>query len=57
MVYIFDCIYVPAHQAQPETLQHDYENTLTGLYQIERNARSICQRIELSNSLYCLTRM
>lgn len=57
MVYIFDCICIPAHQAHPEILQYDYENTLAGLFQIELNVRSVCQRIELSNSLYCLTGM
>jgi hypothetical protein len=52
MVYIFDCIYIPAHQAAQEILQHDYDNTLTALYQIKRNVRSICQQIESLNSLY-----
>lgn len=55
MVYIFDCIYIPAHQAHPETLQHYYANTVTGLYQIERNVRSVCQNIELLKSDYSLT--
>ncbi len=55
MVYIFDCIYIPAHQANPEKLRHDYENISDSHYQIERNIRSICLHIELSSSLFCLT--
>ncbi len=55
MVYIFDFIYIPAHQAHPETLQHEYCNTVTGLYQIERRMQYVCLNIESSNSLYCLT--
>ena len=57
MVYIFDCIYVPAHQITAETLQHDYGNTVTGLCQIEQNVRFICRYTELLKSDYSLTGM
>jgi hypothetical protein len=39
-------IEVPAHQARSKILRQDYDRTLTDLYQIERNVRSICQYIE-----------
>ena len=57
MVYIFDCIYLSAPQAHAETLQHDYVNTLAGLFQIELNVRCLCRPIELLNSIYSLTGM
>ena len=52
---LFDCIYVPAHRAGPETIQNEYDNTLTGLCRIERKARSVCRHIELLNSVCSLT--
>ncbi len=57
ILYLFGCIYVPAHQAGPKTIQNYYDNTLTGLYRIERNVCSVCRHIELLKIDYSLTGM
>lgn len=57
ILYLFGYIYMPAHKAGPETMQNDYDNTLTGLCRIERKVCSIRQHIELLNGVCSLTGM
>jgi len=46
-----DYIYLLAHQANSRVLLQDYDSTLTDLYQIECNVRSICKYKEGSKKM------